>query len=68
MADFSYICKYLTGSDAGTGSNVGIPKCSKNLKTGTFCSVDSADKAATAKAECASADFLKILMVRKKKW
>jgi hypothetical protein len=68
MADFSYICKHLAGSDSGTGNDVGTPKCSKKLKTGTYCSVDSAEKAAAAKTQCPAVDFLKILTVRNKKW
>jgi len=68
MADFSYICKNLAGSASGTGTDVGAPKCSKNLKPGTYCSAASAETAAAARIECPSADFLKILTVRKKKW
>jgi hypothetical protein len=68
MADFSYICKNLAGSAPGKGQEAGIPVCSKQLKTGTYCSADSAEHAATAKSECPSVDFLKILTVRKKKW
>jgi hypothetical protein len=68
MADFSYICKNLAGSDSGTGNDAGTPKCSKKLKTGTYCSVDSAGKAEAARIECPAVDFLKILTVRKKKW
>jgi hypothetical protein len=68
MADFSYICKNLAGSDPGKGNEAGIPTCSKKLKTGTYCSADSAGRAAEAKTECPAVDFLKILTVRKKKW
>jgi hypothetical protein len=67
MADFSYICKNLAGSAPGKGDEAGTPTCSKKLKTGTYCSVDSAERAAAAKTECPSVDFLKILTVRKKK-
>jgi hypothetical protein len=68
MADFSYICKNLAGSGPGTDNEAGIPTCSKKLKPGTYCSVDSAERASEAKVDCPSVDFLKILTVRKKKW
>jgi hypothetical protein len=68
MADFSYICKNLTGSNPGTGNEAGTPTCSKKLKTGTYCSADSSERALSAKTDCPSVDFLKILTVRKKKW
>ena len=68
MADFSYICKNLAGSDPGKGNEAGIPTCSKKMETGSYCTPDSAEKAALAKTECPAADFLKILLVRKKKW
>jgi hypothetical protein len=68
MAEFSYICKNLAGSDPGKGNEAGIPACSRKLKTGTYCTVDSAERAAAAKTECPAVDFLKILTVRKKKW
>ena len=68
MADFSYICKNLAGSAPGKGDEAGTPTCQKKLTPGTYCSADSADGAAAAKTECPSADFLKILTVRKKRW
>ena len=68
MADFSYICKNLAGSDPGKGNGACTPACSKRLETGRYCTADSAENAAAARTRCPSADFLKILTIRKKKY
>ncbi len=67
MADFSYICKNIAGSEPGKGNEAGTPVCSKHLETGNYCTADSAENAAAARTRCPSADFLKILTIRKKK-
>ena len=66
MADFTYICKNLGGSAPAKGNESVVPTCARNLETGSFCTADSADGAVAGKARCPSADYLKILPIRKK--
>ncbi|MDD1693756.1 MAG: hypothetical protein LUQ71_03445, partial [Methanoregula sp.] len=66
-ADFSYICKNLKGTIPGKGQDSGTPGCARQLETGTHCTADSASGAAEGKALCPSADYLKILSVKKRK-
>jgi hypothetical protein len=68
MADFSYICKNLSGSSSSGLTETGAPACARHLPTGAFCSADSAAAATAGTAACPSADYLKILVVKKKKW
>jgi hypothetical protein len=68
MAVFSYICKNLGGSAPAKGQESGTPACARNLETGSFCTADSPEGAAAGKAKCPSADYLKILSVKKNKW
>lgn len=68
MADFSYICKNLGGSAPTKGNESGTATCTRHLETGTFCNADSAEGAAAGKELCPSADYLKILTLKKKKW
>jgi hypothetical protein len=68
MADFSYICKNLGGSAPTKGNESGVPVCARHLETGKFCTADSAGAAADGKTQCPSADYLKILAIKKKKW
>ncbi|MDD1685985.1 hypothetical protein [Methanoregula sp.] len=68
MADFSYICKNLSGTAPTKGGESGAPACSRHCETGTFCTADSAEGAAAGKKECPSAEYLKILAIRKRKF
>lgn len=68
MADFSYICKHLSGSAPTKGNESGAAQCARHLETGSFCTAETADKAAEGRQMCPSADYLKILALRKKKW
>jgi hypothetical protein len=68
MADFTYICKNLGGSAPTKGQESGAATCARRLETGTFCTADSAEGAVAGKAKCQSADYLKILSIKKKKW
>ncbi|MFA6332228.1 MAG: hypothetical protein WCX22_04690 [Methanoregula sp.] len=68
MADFSYICKNLIGTAPTKGHESGAPACTRHLETGTFCTADTAEGAVAGKAQCPSADYLKILAIRKRKF
>lgn len=68
MADFSYICRHLSGSAPTKGNESGAAQCARRQETGTFCTADSAEKAAEGRQLCPSADYLKILSIHKKKW
>ena len=68
MADFSYICKNLSGSAPTKGNESGAARCTRHMETGTYCTADTAEGAATGKVQCPSADYLKILAMRKKKY
>jgi|WetSurMetagenome_2_1015567.scaffolds.fasta_scaffold90404_1 hypothetical protein len=68
MADFSYICKNLSGSASSGMTETGAPACARHLKAGIYCSADSVAAATAGKTACPSADYLKILVVKKKKW
>jgi hypothetical protein len=67
MADFTYICKNLKGTAGGKGQESGIGTCAKNLETKEYCIADSAEAAAEGKRLCPSADYLKILSIKKRK-
>lgn len=68
MADFSYICKNLSGSAPTKGNESGAATCTRHMETGTFCNADGAEGAAAGRQQCPSADYLKILTLKKKKW
>ena len=68
MADFSYICKNLSGSAPTKGNESGAANCARHLETGNYCTADTAEGAAVGKQQCPSADYLKILAIRKKKY
>lgn len=68
MADFSYICKHLGGTAPTRGQESGAASCARHLNPGPFCTADSADGAAAGKAKCPSADYLKILAIKKKRF
>ncbi|MDD4137042.1 MAG: hypothetical protein PHT99_03990 [Methanoregula sp.] len=68
MAAFSYICKNLGGSVPAKGQESGAPACARHLETGSFCTTDSPEGAVVGKAQCPSADYLRILSIRKKTW
>jgi len=68
MADFSYLCKNLNGSSPSKGQETGTASCARHQKTGTFCTADTAEGAAAGKVKCPSADYMKILVVKKNKW
>jgi hypothetical protein len=67
MADFSYICKNLKGTAPGKGQESGIGSCGRQLETGPHCTADSATGAAEGKAICPTADYLKILAIKKRR-
>lgn len=67
MADFTYICKNLKGTAPGKGQESGIGSCAKNQETGDYCIADSPDAAGEGKRLCPSADYLKILSIKKRK-
>lgn len=67
MADFSYICRNLSGSAPTKGNESGAPQCARKMETGSFCTADTPEKAAEGRQLCPSADYLKILTIRKKK-
>jgi hypothetical protein len=67
MADFSYICKNLKGTVPAKGQESGAAACARQLETGKHCTADSAAGAAEGKALCPSADYLKILSIKKRK-
>jgi hypothetical protein len=67
MADFSYICKHLMGSAPTKGQESGTASCARGLQTGPFCTADSPTLAAEGKTMCPSADYLKILAIKKRR-
>ncbi|MDD1689199.1 MAG: hypothetical protein LUQ66_00880 [Methanoregula sp.] len=68
MADFSYICKNLSGTAPTKGQESGTASCARHLETGAFCTANSAAAAAEGKELCPSADYLKILSIAKRKF
>jgi hypothetical protein len=68
MADFSYICKNLSGSAPTKGNESGAANCARHQETGAYCTPDTAEGATAGKVQCPSADYLKILAIRKKKY
>ena len=67
MADFSYICRNLGGSAPTKGNESGAAQCARHLETGTFCTADTAEGATAGRQQCPSADYLKILAIKKRK-
>ena len=67
MADFTFICKNLKGSAPTKGQESGAASCARDLKAGPYCTADSPTLAAEGKAMCPSADYLKILSIKKRR-
>ncbi len=67
MTTFFYICRHLVGTQESSGKESADPGCTQKLKTGSWCTADTEEKAKEAKQHCRGADYLKIISFHKKK-